>query len=290
LIVECVPNFSEGRDPLIVERIANAVSRAPGAVLLDKSSDPDHNRSVLTFVGSPTSIEKAAFETIRAAVELIDITRHSGVHPRLGAADVVPLVPIEGITLDQCAEIASRLAERLWGELRLPSYLYEAASRRPDCRRLENIRRLAPSGLMPDVGEGRHATAGISVIGARKFLIAWNVILLSSDLAAAKSIAREIRESSGGLPAVKALGLPLPSRSRVQVSMNLVDFEITPLHIAFSSVAESCRRRGIEIEGSELIGMIPAAALEATRGHELHWLNLRPESVIENRLKGLNIL
>jgi glutamate formiminotransferase len=289
LIVECVPNFSEGRDPLIVDRIAHAVSRAPGAVLLDKSSDPDHNRSVLTFFGSPKSIVDAAFETIREAVDLIDITRHFGVHPRLGAADVVPFVPVEHITLERCADLAAHLAERLWNELGLPAYLYEGAARRPECRRLENIRRLAPSGLRPDVGEGRHPTAGICVIGARKFLIAWNIMLRTSDLAAAKAIASEIRESSGGIPALKALGLPLPSRGRVQVSMNLVDFEITPLHIAFNAVAESCIRRGIEIEGSELIGMIPAAALEAARGHDLHWLNLRPESVIENRLKGLNV-
>ncbi|HKD04496.1 MAG TPA: glutamate formimidoyltransferase [Bryobacteraceae bacterium] len=287
MIVECVPNFSEGRDPVIVERIANAVTRA-GAVLLDKTTDPDHNRSVLTFVGSTKSILDAAFETVRAAVELIDITRHSGVHPRLGAADVVPFVPIEGITLNQCAEVAGQLANRLWSELRLPAYLYEAAAHRPECRRLENVRRLAPSGLKPDVGEGCHPTAGVCVVGARKFLIAWNVILLSSNLAAAKAIAREIRESSGGLPAVKALGLPLPSRDRVQVSMNLVDFEITPLHIAFDAVADSCRRLGIEIEGSELIGMIPAAALEASRGHDLCWLNFRPELIVENRLRDLD--
>jgi glutamate formiminotransferase/glutamate formiminotransferase/formiminotetrahydrofolate cyclodeaminase len=289
LIVECVPNFSEGRDPQIVDRIAAAVARTPGAFLLDKSSDPDHNRSVLTFVGSPTSIEQAAFEAIRAAVDLIDITRHSGVHPRLGAADVVPFVPIHGVALDRCAEIATCLADRLWNELRLPSYFYEAAARRPECRRLENIRRLAPSDLAPDIGEGRHPTAGVCVVGARKFLIAWNVILLTSDLTAAKAVAREVRESSGGLPALKALGLPLPSRNRVQVSMNLVDFEITPLHLAFDAVAKSCQRRDVEIEGSELIGMIPAAALDATTGHNLRWLNLRPESVIENRLRGLNV-
>jgi glutamate formiminotransferase len=237
------------------------VSRAPGAILLDRSSDPDHNRSVLTFFGSPKSIVDAAFETIREAVDLIDITRHSGVHPRLGAADVVPFVPIDGVTLKNCASLAANLAERLWNELRLPAYLYEAAARRPECRRLEDIRRLAPSGL----------------------------ILRTSDLAAAKVIASEVRESSGGLPALKALGLPLPSRNRVQVSLNLVNFEITPLHVAFNAVAESCARRGIEIEGSELIGMIPAAALEAARGHDLHWLNLRPESVIEHRLRGLNV-
>lgn len=287
MIVECVPNFSEGRDLRIVDSIAGAVARAQGAVLLDSSSDPDHNRSVLTIAGPPSSIADAAFESISAAVDLIDMTRHTGVHPRFGAADVVPFVPIEGVTLEQCAEIAARLAGRLWNQLRLPSYLYEAAARRPECLRLENIRRLAPSGLPPDVGEGRHPTGGICAVGARKFLIAWNIVLLTSDLAAARSIAREIRESSGGLPAVKALGLPLPSRNRVEVSMNLVDFEITPLHVVFNAVAKSCQSRGIEIEGSELIGMIPAAALEASKGHDVQWLNLRGESILENRLGDL---
>ena len=290
MIVECVPNFSEGRDPLIVSRIARAVSEVKHAVLLDKTSDPDHNRSVLTFAGNPEAIAHAAFEAVRVAVEAIDITRHAGVHPRLGAADVVPFVPVDGVTLPGCAVIARCVGHRIWKELKVPVYLYESAAIRPECARLENVRRLAPAGLPPDFGEGRHPSAGVCVVGARKFLIAWNINLRSADIAFARAVARGIREANSGLPAVKALGLELKSRGQVQVSVNLVDFEVTPLHVVFDAVAERCAGRGIEIAGSELIGMIPAGALEASRGHDLHWLNLRPGLVIENCLRGLNVL
>jgi glutamate formiminotransferase/glutamate formiminotransferase/formiminotetrahydrofolate cyclodeaminase len=288
VIVECVPNFSEGRDPLIVNGIARAIDETPHVRLLDKTSDPDHNRSVLTFAGDPDRVAAAAFEAVRIAAATIDITRHAGVHPRLGAADVVPFVPVHNVSMRDCVSLARRTAARIWNELRVPVYLYEAAALRPEYARLENVRRLAREGLAPDFGEGRHATAGACVVGARKFLIAWNINLRSTDLQAAREIARAIRESNGGLRAVKALGVPLASRGEVQVSMNLVDFETTPLHVAFDAVADLCARRGIEIAGSELIGMIPAAALEASRGHDLHWLNLRPELVLENCLRGTN--
>lgn len=288
MTVECVPNFSEGRDPVIVERIAQAVERTREALLLDRTSDPDHNRSVLTFAGSPEGVVNAAVAAVAQAVASIDITRHAGVHPRLGAADVVPFVPVEGLTLPHCAELARTAGQRIWDELRVPVFLYEAAALRPECNRLENVRRLAPEGLVPDIGSGRHPTAGACVVGARKFLIAWNINLRSRDLDFARATARDIRESSGGLSAVKALGLPLESRGEVQVSINLVDFEVTPLHVVFDAVARRCKAEGVEIAGSELIGMIPAAALDASRGHDLHWLNMRPELVIENRLRGAN--
>jgi glutamate formiminotransferase/glutamate formiminotransferase/formiminotetrahydrofolate cyclodeaminase len=288
LIVECVPNFSEGRDPLIVDGIARAIAETPRVRLLDRTSDPDHNRSVLTFAGSPEGVAAAAVEAVRVAAASIDMSRHTGVHPRLGAADVVPFVPIHQLTLHDCAAVARAVAGRIWNELGVPVYLYEAAALRPECVRLESVRRLAREGLAPDFGHGRHPNAGACVVGARKFLIAWNINLRSIDLDAARAIAREIRESHGGLKAVKALGLPLASRGEVQVSVNLVDFETTPLHVVFAAVAGECERRGIEIAGSELIGMIPAAALEASRGHDLHWLNLRPELVLENRLRGTN--
>ena len=286
MILECVPNFSEARDPVIVASIGRAVSEVPGVLLLDTTSDPDNNRSVLTFAGTPQAVADAAFAAVRTAVEKIDMSRHAGVHPRLGAADVVPLVPVEGITLDQCAALARDLGTRIWEELRVPVYLYEAAARRPECKRLENVRKLAPLGLAPDLGEGRHPTAGTSVVGARKFLIAWNINLRTTDLKAARDIARSIRESSGGLPAVKSIGLPLQSRGQVQVSINLVDFERTPLFIVFDAVQQFCDERGIEVAGSELIGMIPAAALESSRGYDLKWENLRPELVLENRLSA----
>ena len=285
-IVECVPNFSEGRDPVIVAAIAQAIRAVPDIALLDTTSDPDHNRSVMTFVGPPQPVLQAAFAAVHVAMEKIDITRHAGVHPRLGAADVVPFVPVEGIDLAGCTDLARETGARIWNRLRVPVYLYEAAALRPEGRRLESIRRLAFAGLPPDIGEGRHPTAGACVVGARKFLVAWNINLRTTDPEAAKAIAREIRESNGGLRAVKAMGFALAARGQVQVSINLVDFEITPLHVVFEAVAERCRRRGIEIAGSELIGMIPAAALEASAGHDLHWENLRPELILESRLRA----
>jgi len=284
LIIESVPNFSEGRDPVIVAGIAQAVSSVPGASLLDTTSDADHNRSVLTFAGSPEAIAQAAFAAVEAAVERIDISRHAGVHPRIGAADVVPLVPVNGLTLEDCAELARKLGGRIWDELDVPVFLYEAAALRPECRRLENVRRLAPAGHEPDFGVGRHPTAGASVVGARKFLIAWNINLRTTDVSVARAIAKAIRESSGGLPAVKSIGLPLESRGEVQVSINLVDFERTPLYVVFDAVKERCDRLGIELAGSELIGMIPAAALKSSEGHDLQWQNFRDDLVLENRL------
>jgi glutamate formiminotransferase len=285
-VVECVPNFSEGRDPVIVSAIARAVAAVPGVVLLDTTSDQDHNRSVLTFAGEPGAVVEAAFEAVREAAAKIDMSRHAGVHPRIGAADVVPLVPVRDTTLEDCAALARALGKRIQGDLGVPVYLYEAAALREECRRLENIRRLAPAGLAPDYGTGRHPTAGASVVGARKFLVAWNINLRTRDLAFARQIAREIRESSGGLPAVKSIGLPLESRGEVQVSINLVDFERTPLYVVFDAVKERCEAKGVEIAGSELIGMIPAAALASSEAHDLRWENFRTELVLENRLRG----
>ena len=284
MIIESVPNFSEGRDPVLVAGIGRAVSSVPGAHLLDTTSDQDHNRSVLTFAGEPRAIANAAFAAVQEAVERIDIGHHSGVHPRIGAADVVPLVPVSGVSLAECAELARELGERIWKHLRVPVFLYEAAARREECRRLENVRRLAPTGYAPDIGEGRHPTAGASVVGARKFLIAWNINLRTMDVAVAKGIAKSIRESSGGLKAVKSIGLPLESRGEVQVSINLVDFEQTPLYVVFDAVKELCLKQGIEIAGSELIGMIPEAALKSSAGHNLEWINFREDLVLERKL------
>ena len=289
MIVECVPNFSEGRDSAIIASLGHAVESTPGAFLLDVTWDIDHNRSVLTFAGSPSAVAAAAFDAVKVAAGLIDLTGHSGVHPRLGAADVIPFVPVSGVTLDACAEMARTTGRRIWEELRIPVYLYESAALRPECARLENVRKLAAAGLAPDFGERRHPTAGVCVVGARKFLIAWNINLLTSDVSVARAIAREIRESSGGFPGVKAKGFPLRSRAQVQVSINLVDFERTPLHVVFDAVAEKCKALGIAIAGSELIGMIPAAALAASpAAHDLKWENLRPDLVLENRLRALH--
>ncbi|MGA2712390.1 MAG: glutamate formimidoyltransferase [Bryobacteraceae bacterium] len=285
-----MPNFSEGRDPVIVASIARAVSSVPGVLLLDTTSDPDHNRSVLTFAGAPQAVADAAMAAVHAAIGKIDLSRHAGVHPRLGAADVIPFVPVDSVTLEQCAGFAREVAAQIWNELHVPVYLYESAALRPECKRLENVRKLAPAGLPPDFGEGRHPTAGASVVGARKFLVAWNINLRTSNLTAAREIARAIRESSGGLPAVKAIGLPLKSRDQVQVSINLVDFERTPLYVVFDAVKRFCEERNIEIAGSELIGMIPAAALAGSRDHDLQWENLRPELILEHQLREAGML
>lgn len=286
MIVECVPNFSEGRDRAVIVSLEQAVRNVPGVRLLNSTSDADHNRSVLTFAGDPAAVADAAFAVVAAAVAKIDLGNHSGVHPRVGAADVVPFVPIEGVTLEDCAALAHTTGERIWNELRVPVFFYEAAAKRPECARLENIRRRANADLPPDIGQGRHPTAGYCVIGARNFLIAWNIILQSNDLAIAKSIASEIRESTGGLPALKALGLELASQGKVQVSMNLVDFHRTPLHAAFDAVRRAAEKRGVRIEGSELIGLIPQAALDASKDHDLHWINMRSDLILETCLSG----
>ncbi|MDQ6708328.1 MAG: glutamate formimidoyltransferase [Acidobacteriota bacterium] len=283
-IVECVPNFSEGRDRGVVDGIARAIEMA-GAAVLDRTSDWDHNRSVVTFAGSPEAVEDAAFAAVEEAVKRIDLSRHAGVHPRAGAADVVPFIPVRGATLEDCAAIARRVGERIWDRLGVPVYLYEAAARSPDRAALEAIRReIRREAGSPDIGSGTHPTAGATVAGARKFLIAWNINLQTDRLEAARTIARKIRFSSGGLPCVKALGLPLASRNQVQVSMNLTDFERTPLHIVYEAVSRAAGEQGIEIAGSELIGLIPAKALEISAGYDLHWQNFRPEMILENRL------
>jgi glutamate formiminotransferase len=273
-----------------VDEIARAAASISGAWLLDTTSDADHNRSVLTFAGNPGSVAEAVLAAAAVAVRRIDLSRHMGVHPRAGAVDVIPIVPVCGATLDDCAAVAGSLGQRIWEELRVPVFLYETAARAPDRRRLENVRRLERAGAEPDIGEARHPTAGAVVVGAREFLIAWNINLRTRDLEFARKVAREIRESSGGFACVKALGLRLDSRDETQVSMNLTNFRRTPLHVVFDAVAEKCREGGVEIAGSELIGMIPEAALDASRGHDLRWLNLRPQLVLEERLRELGAL
>jgi glutamate formiminotransferase len=294
-IIECVPNFSEGRDATIVARIAEGIAAIPGVAILNQTSDRDHNRSVFTFAGAPDAVAEAAFRAIERAVSLIDLTGHVGVHPRVGAADVVPLVPVSAVSLEFCAQLAARLGERVWRELRVPVYLYEAAARRPDRVNLADIRRGRFEKLreevrhnrarMPDIGEmALHPTAGACVIGARRFLIAFNINLATADVEIARKIARKIRGSSGGLPAVKALGLYLESRGQAQVSTNLTNFELTPLCAIVEAVRAEADRYGTGIQSTELIGLIPRKALETAGGCEL---NITAEQVLENRLDSL---
>jgi len=294
-LVECVPNFSEGRDVEKVNALVEAVRSVPAVVFLDQELDADHNRSVLTFAGPPEAVSEAALRAVGKAVELIDLNFHTGVHPRIGAADVVPFVPVEGVTLEECARLAERVGEEIWRRFEVPVYFYEAAARRPDRVNLENIRRGQFEGLReevltdperaPDVGEPRlHPTAGAIVVGARKFLIAYNINLNTPDVEVAKAIARAIRFSSGGFRYVKAMGVPLSSRNMVQVSMNLTDFEQTPVHRVLEAVRVEAERYGVSVAGSEIVGLIPKKALEMAAEHYLRCENFHPEMVLENRL------
>lgn len=295
-VVECVPNFSEGRDRAVITALVEAISGVPGAAVLGQTSDADHNRSVITFAGDPKAVAEAAFRGIECAVARIDLNRHEGIHPRIGAADVVPLVPLSGITMGDCVLLAAQLAERVWHELHVPVYLYEAAARRPDRTNLANLRRGRFEGLreevrfnpgrLPDFGEAAlHPTAGACVIGARKLLIAFNINLTTADVKIARSIATSIRFSSGGLPAVKALGLFLESRGYAQVSVNLTDFEVTPLCAVFEAVRSAAEGFGVRISGTELIGLIPRKALEGAASCGMQFENFHAGLVLEDQLK-----
>jgi glutamate formiminotransferase len=294
-LIECVANFSEGRDPQKVDAIAAAIQSVAQVVLLDRELDADHNRSVLTFVGPPEAVAEAALRAVGKAVELIDLNRHTGVHPRIGAADVVPFVPIAGVTLEDCVRIAEHVGEEIWRRYQVPVYFYEAAARQPDRTNLENIRRGQFEGLReevrtnparrPDVGgPDLHPTAGATVVGARKFLIAYNIVLDTPNVDIAKQIAKAIRFSSGGFRYVKAMGVPLASRNLVQVSMNLTDFEQTPMHRVFEAVRTEAQRYGVEVAGSEIVGLIPRKALEMAADFYLRCENLQPQAILENRL------
>jgi glutamate formiminotransferase len=262
-LIECVANFSEGRDSRTVQAIQQAIALVPDVMLLRWEMDPDHNRSVITFAGPPEVVAEGALRGISAAVERIDLRRHSGVHPRIGAADVVPFVPLAGITLEDCAAIARRTGEQVWKRLGVPVYFYEAAATSPERAPLENVRRggFERPALAPDLGGPTlHPSAGACAIGARKLLVAFNVNLASMDVAIAKAIARKIRASSGGLPFVKAMGVPLPSRNLVQVSMNLIDFEQTPLRRVYDAVSQEAAARGVSIAGTQIVGLVPRRA------------------------------
>ncbi len=297
-LVECVPNFSEGRDASKVAALVEAMCAVPGVVLLDREMDADHNRCVLTLAGTPEAVAEAALRGVGKAVELIDLTQHTGAHPRIGAADVVPFVPIEGLTLDDCVVLARRVGREIWERYRVPVYFYEAAATRPERVNLENIRRGQFEGLReevqrnperaPDIGEARlHPTAGAVVVGARKFLIAYNIQLATPEVEIAKKIARTIRFSSGGLRYVKAMGVELRARGLAQVSINLTDFEQTPLHVVFEMVKREAARYGVNVVGSEIVGLVPRCAIEMTADYYLQLENFSSAQVLENRLAAL---
>jgi len=298
-LVECVPNFSEGRDPEKVSQIVAALCSVPGVYLLDQEMDADHNRSVITIVGAKEAIAEAALRGVGKAAELINLTKHQGAHPRIGATDVVPFVPIAKVSIADCVQLAHTVGEQIWARYRIPVYFYEEAARRPDRVNLENIRRGQFEGLReeiatnparaPDVGEPRlHPTAGATVVGARKFLIAYNINLDTAEVNVAKAIAKVIRFSSGGLRYVKALGVELKARNLAQVSINLTDFEQTPIFRVFELVKREAARYGVGIVGSEIVGLVPKRALEMTAVYYLQLENFDPEKqILENRLAAV---
>ena len=265
--------------------------------MLDRTSDWDHHRTVLTLAGSRQGLEEAAMRLAAQAMRSIDLNKHCGVHPRLGALDVLPFVPLGGSTMEECVALAHRVGQRIYEELGLPVYFYGRAAKRPGREALENVRRGQFEGLReaamhdeakrPDLGgPALHPTAGAVAVGARKILIAYNINLRSDRLEVAKAIAREIRASGGGLPAVKALGLPLASRGLVQVSMNLTDFETTPIHVVHQTVKRLAASYGVEIEESELIGLVPRKALEIGSAHLIKPTGFRVNDVLEERIRS----
>lgn len=297
-LVECVPNFSEGRRAEVVEQLAQAIEAVEGAVVLDMHMDSDHNRSVITFVADAAVVVEAALRAVRLAAQLIDLRQHRGEHPRVGATDVLPFIPVRGVEMKDCAALAHAAGQRIWQELGIPVYFYERAALRPERTNLEDVRRKGFEELRaqiedplmnrsPDIGEARvHESAGAVVVGARPFLIAYNVNLQTHDLSIARKIARAVRGRDGGLRYLKALGFELSSRSIVQVSMNLVDYEKTAMHQAFEAVRREARRYGVNVAGSEIVGLVPQAALDASAEYFLQIENFAPGLVLENRIEA----
>lgn len=292
--VEVVPNFSEGRRKPVVDSIVAAMAAVPGAEVLDVQSDLDHNRSVMTAVGTPQAVSEASFRGIAKAAELIDMDHHRGEHPRMGATDVVPFIPIRGVTMDDCVVLAQELGARVGSELGIPVYLYESAASRPDRRNLAEVRRGEYEGLkeeigtnpdrVPDFGPNALGSAGATAIGARPPLVAFNVYLNTDDVAPAKAIAKAVRHSSGGLRYVKALGLLVDGQA--QVSMNLTDYRRTPMHRVVEMIRTEAARYGLVITHTEVVGLLPAQALLDAAQSYLQLRDFSSDQVLDNHLPG----
>jgi glutamate formiminotransferase len=296
-LVECVPNFSEGRKIETVELLAQAIQSVDTACVLDTHLDPDHNRSVITFVAAPEKVVDAALKVVSLASELIDMRQHKGVHPRLGATDVLPFIPIRGVTMADCVSLARLAGERIARELAIPVFFYERAALKPDRINLEDVRRGALELLReqiavepsraPDVGPLTvHARAGTIAVGARPFLIAFNVNLNTRDVLVAKAIARVVRTRHGGLPFVKALGFELSTRGMVQVSMNLVNYEATGMAQAYQAVRDEAARIGVEVFSTEIVGLVPKKALDRSAEYFKKLENLTADKILENCLRN----
>jgi len=294
-LVECVPNFSEGTRPEVVVAIADSIAAVDTACILDTHIDPDHNRSVITFVAAPEHIVEAAVSGVATAAKLIDMRIHKGEHPRLGATDVLPFVPIKQVTMEECVSLAHEAGERIAAELSIPVYFYEQAARRPNRKNLEDVRRgalellreqiLSHSDRAPDVGPPEvHETAGAIVIGARPILIAFNVVLRNTDILVARRIARSIRARDGGLPFLKALGFQLHSKALVQVSMNLIDYRVTGMTEAFDAVKREADRMGVKVSSAEIVGLVPRDALDQNAPYFSKLENFSEAKILENQI------
>lgn len=293
-IIECVPNISSA-DSDIVEEVAGVVRSTPGVTLLNTSSDPSHNRSVITFVGDPAGVEEAAVSLAKVAARCIDLTHHTGEHPRMGAVDVVPFIPIREVSMDECIALSRRVAERIWAEAGIPVFLYEASASAPHRENLANIRKGQFEGMAlkvlqpewePDFG-GRtiHPTAGVVAVGARAPLIAFNINLSTNDVSVADKIARVIRQSGGGLTCVKAMGVYLKERDTAQVSINMTNYCLTPLYRVVEFVRFEAARYGVSIVGTEIVGLVPMRALIDSAEYYLGLERFDPETqVLEYRL------
>ncbi|KUK82650.1 MAG: Glutamate formiminotransferase [Petrotoga mobilis] len=295
-ILECVPNFSEGRDKEKLERIVDEVRKQEGIKLLDYSMDKDHNRSVVTFVGEPDQVIETAFNACKKAAELIDLRTHKGEHPRMGATDVIPLIPIKNISMQECVEYSKKLAKRIGEELNIPVILYEKSASRPEREDLAVIRKGEFEGMFeklkqeefkPDFGPDKpHESAGVTAVGARMPLIAFNVNLNTNNLDIAKKIAKAVRGKSGGFKYCKALGFELKERNIVQVSMNMVDYTKTPLYRVFQLIENEANRYGVNVIGSEIVGLVPMNALVDTADYFLKLEDFSYDRVLENRIYG----
>jgi len=294
-LVECVPNFSEGRRPERIRSIAAAIAGVESACVLDTHIDPDHNRSVITFVAEPERVVEAAVNAVRRASELIDMRAHQGEHPRLGATDVLPFVPIRGVTMDECVRLAHEAGAAIARELSIPVYFYEQAARRAGRVNLEDVRRGALELLReeiasnperaPDEGVAQvHESAGAIAVGAREILIAFNVILRSDDILDARQIARAIRARNGGLPFVKALGFRLQTRGLVQVSMNLVNYNVTGMSAVYDAIAREADRLKVEIESAEIVGLVPRDALDRNAAYFSKLENFSEAKILEHQI------
>lgn len=294
-IVECVPNFSEGRRKEVVDAIINSILAGGNVKLIDREMDADHNRSVITFVGEPEECVNAAFAGVKKAAELIDLNKHTGEHPRIGATDVVPFIPVKNINMEECVELANKLGKKIADELSIPVYLYEEAATRPRRKNLANIRKGQFEGLKtaieedterkPDFGEARiHPTAGATVVGARYYLIAFNVNLRTDDLSIAKKIAKSIRLKNGGFRFIKAMGFAIKERGIVQVSMNMTNYQKTSLFHAFEFIKREAERYGVLISGSELVGLTPMEAIIDIADYYLRFENSIKDQILENKI------